>query len=410
MKHFVPTTVKKSEKGVDMRRKWWIVGILVLLELLVCGGILLTLWAGRTAFGGARFFYRADTHVEETVEETFVVDGPTVLDLETMSGNVTVIGGTGDEVQVTARLSLWGENEEDARRQAEVQMTQEGNRITVRVVWPEWVYAFAYTRSSRVDFEVRVPTETSLRLVSSSGDLAASGVTGTVELRTNSGDIRVEEVNGAVSARSSSGNVTLAGLSETGDLEVKTVSGDLVLRDVTADSLVAHTSSGQIQVEDITLDGALDMENSSGDVTAVGVRAISCRLASVSGDLTLDGCSGPLDLQTYSGAVEVRNAIEAELALGTTSGKIRFSGSLHTRGEHRVESTSGDVHLVLPADAAFDLDVETDSGDIQTDFAVTMTDFDRKHVAGEVNGGGPLLRISTSSGNITLKSTTGESD
>ena len=395
---------------MDMRRKWWIVGILVLLELLVCGGILLTLWTGRTAFGGARFFYRADTHVEETVEETFVVDGPTVLDLETVSGNVTVIGGTGDEVQVTARLSLWGENEEDARRQAEVQMTQEGNRITVRVVRPEWVYAFAYTRSSRVDFEVRVPTETSLRLVSSSGDLAASGVTGTVELQTNSGDIQVEEVDGTVGARSSSGDVTLAGLSETGDLEVKTVSGDLVLRDVTADSLVAHTSSGQIQVEDVTLDGALDLENSSGDVTAVGVRATSCRLASVSGDLTLDGCSGPLDLQTYSGAVEVRNAIEVELALGTTSGKIRFSGSLHTRGEHRVESTSGDVHLVLPADAAFDLDVETNSGSIQTDFAVTMTQFGQRRVVGEVNGGGPLLRISTSSGNITLKSTTGESN
>jgi len=41
---------------------------------------------------------------------------------------------------------------------------------------------------------------------------------------------------------------------------------------------------------------------------------------------------------------------------------------------------------------------------------VTMTQFGQRHVAGEVNGGGPLLRISTSSGNITLKSTTGESD
>ncbi|MCK4306085.1 MAG: DUF4097 family beta strand repeat protein, partial [Candidatus Eisenbacteria sp.] len=163
-------------------------------------------------------------------------------------------------------------------------------------------------------------------------------------------------------------------------------------------------------VEDVTLDGGLDLENSSGDVMAVGVRATFCRLASVSGDLTLDGCNGPLDLQTYSGAVEVRNGTKVELALGTTSGKIHFSGSLHPRGEHRVESTSGDVHLVLPASAAFDLDLETISGDIQTDFAVTMTEFDRKHVTGQVNGGGPLLRISTSSGDITLESVTGESN
>mgnify|MGYP001081939206 CR=1 FL=1 len=393
-----------------MKRKWWIVGILVLLEVLVCGVILLTLWAGRTTFGGVRFFYRADTHVEETVEETFVVDSPAVLDVETSSGNVTVTSGAGDEVRVTAQLSLWGEDEEDARRQLEVKTIQEGNRITIRVVRPEFVYFVAFAGGSRVDFDIRVPSETSLRLVSSSGDLAASGVTGTVELQTNSGDVQAENVDGAVSAQSSSGDITLIGLSETGDLEVKTVSGDLVLRDVTADSLTARSSSGRIQVEGVTLGGGLDLENSSGDVTVVAVRATSYRLASVSGSLTLDGCSGPLDLRTYSGTIEVRNAAEAELALGTTSGKICFSGSLHTRGEHRVESTSGDVYLVLPADAAFDLDVETDSGDIQTDFAVTMTEFDRKHVAGEVNGGGPLLRVSTSSGDITLKSTTGESN
>ena len=73
-----------------MKRKWWIVGALLLLELLVCGGILLTMWAGRTAFEGVRFFYVTDTHVEETLEETFVVDGPAVLDLEADFGDVTV--------------------------------------------------------------------------------------------------------------------------------------------------------------------------------------------------------------------------------------------------------------------------------------------------------------------------------
>ena len=393
-----------------MKRKWLIVGALVLLEVLVCGVILLTLWAGRSAFEGVHFFYRADTHVEETVEETFVVDGPAVLDVETASGNVTVTGVAGGEVQVTARLSLWGEDEEDARRQLEVKTIQEGDRIIVRVARAKYAYFVAFTRGSRVDLEIRVPSETSLRLVTSSGDLAASDVTGTVELQTNSGDIWAEDVDGAVSARSSSGDITLIGLSDAGDVEVKAVSGDLILQDVMADSLTAHTSSGQIQVDGVTLDGSLDLENISGDVMAVGVRATSCRLASVSGSLTLDGGNGPLDLRTCSGAVEVRNATRAELALETTSGNILFSGSLRAQGEHRVESTSGDVHLVLPADAAFDLDVETVSGDIQTDFAVTMTEFDKKHVAGEVNGGGPLLRISTSSGDITLESASGDSD
>jgi len=392
-----------------MKRKWWIVGILVFLELLVCGGILLTMWAGRTAFGGIRFFYRADTHVEETVEETFVVDGPAVLDLEADFGDLTVTGSESDEVEVIAKLSLWGANEEDARRQVDIQMTQEGNRINVRVVRPEWAYVgFASTRSPRVDFEVRVPSETSLQLATSSGDLTVLTVTGTAKLETSFGSIEVEEVSGPVSAQSDSGDITLISLKDGGDLEAKTNFGKLVLRGITADSLTARSDSGDIQAEEITLDGALDLETNFGSVTANGVRATSYRLKSDSGSLTLDGCRGPLDLQTNFGDIEVRNATEAALTLKTDSGGIYFSGSLPAEGVHRVESGFGKVHLVLPADAAFDLDAETDFGSIKTDFAVTVTEFEEKHIVGEVNGGGSLLQIHTDSGDITLKSATGE--
>ncbi|MBC8249530.1 MAG: DUF4097 family beta strand repeat protein [Anaerolineales bacterium] len=394
-----------------MKRKWWVVGILMLLELLVCGGILLTIWAGRTAFEGVRFFYRADTHVEETVEETFVVDGPAVLDLENVFGDVTVTGGAGDEVQVTARLSLWGADEEDARHQAEVRMTQDGNRITVRVVRPEYTYAFASTRRDpQVDFDIRVPFETSLQLVTSNGDLTVSTVTGTVELETSFGTIRAEDVNGAVSARFSNGDITLIGLSDAGDLEVETNFGALVLQDVTADSITAHTSSGRIRVSEGTLSGALDLENNSGDVTVEGVRAASYRLTSMSGNLTLNECSGPLDLRTDFGSIEVRNGTEVQLALKTSRGEVYFSGRLHAQGEHRVESDFGDVRLVLPADAAFDLDAKTDFGSIDTDFPVTVTQFGEKHLVGEVNGGGPLLRIKVNRGDITLEKATGESN
>jgi DUF4097 and DUF4098 domain-containing protein YvlB len=416
VKHSPPKAVKKNEeansgrtgeRGKLMKRKWWIVGTLVILELLVCGGMLLALWGGRAIFQGARFFYRADTHVEETVEKTFVVDGPAVLDLEALAGNVTVTGGTESEVQVTARLSLWGADEEDARQQLDLHMTQEGNRITIQVVRPQRAYVgFAFTRSSRADFEIRVPSQTSLQLASSSGDLAASEVTGGGELRTVSGNIGVDELQGALSVQSSSGDITLTGLNDAGDLEVGTVSGDVKLQDVEGDSLTAHTSSGKIQIDEGTLGGALDLETVSGDVAALGIRATSCRLASSSGKLTLEGCSGRLEMQTVSGGIEVNDARDVELGLSTSSGEVRFSGSLGAGGEHRLESVSGNMHLILPADAAFDLDIETISGDIQTGFPVTMAQFGERHVLGTVNGGGPLLQINTSSGDVTLETAT----
>jgi DUF4097 and DUF4098 domain-containing protein YvlB len=445
-----------------VKRKWWVVGILVFLELLVCGGILLTLWIGRATFEGVRFFYLTDVHIEETVEKAFTVDGPAVLDLDADFSDVTVTGGDTDEIAVIARLSLWGSSEEDARQQVDVQMTQEGNRVIVRVERPERIYAFVInSRSSHVDFEIRVPSATSLQLVTSSGDLAVRDVAGAAELETSFGSVEVERVDGPVSAWSSSGDITLIGLSNAGDLEVETEFGSLVLRDVAANSLagrsgsgdvevdgcvvdglldlqtefgsvtaehvvadrvVARSGSGEIRIEEAGLSGPLDLETNFGDVTAVGVDAVSYRLKSGSGSLTLDcrssgdvelesdsgdltlyGCSGFLDLQTEFGDIEVRNAADAQLMLKTSSGGVTFSGGIRAAGEHRVESEFGDVHVVLPTDAAFDLDAETEFGSIETDFAVTVSEFEEKHIVGEVNGGGPSLVVRTNSGSVTLE-------
>ncbi|PKO21225.1 MAG: hypothetical protein CVU38_15830, partial [Chloroflexi bacterium HGW-Chloroflexi-1] len=112
-----------------MKQKWLIVGILAVLMLLVCV-------AGILAVASTReFLYSSETPFQETIEKTFTVDGPATLDLENVCGNTTVTGSAGNQVQVTAQMQSWGKDEEDARRQVEVQMTQQGNRITIRVVY-----------------------------------------------------------------------------------------------------------------------------------------------------------------------------------------------------------------------------------------------------------------------------------
>jgi DUF4097 and DUF4098 domain-containing protein YvlB len=427
-----------------MKRKWWIVGILVLVEVLVCAGILAMAWNIGGTFGDVRFLYLADTCIEETIEETFEVDGPVTLDLEGVSDSAVVMGDARDRVQLTARLSACGEDEEDARQKADVQINQNGNRITIRVVRPKTVYLVAgYTGRVQVDYQIHVPAETSVRMDTASGNLEVFDVTGPVDLESVSGNLAVEGVKGEVSARTSSGDAALIGLDDAGDVEVRTTSGDLELRDVTARSLTARTSSGDITLADLDCSGdvevrttsgdveleevdaanllvetssgtiqadkglasgALNLETTSGHIDATDIDAASYRLSSSSGDLTLAGCGGPLDLRTISGAVEATGGREALLEIETSSGTINYSGSLASEGEHRISSVSGNVYLLMPSNSAFDLDVETISGAIQTEFAVTMTDFDKRHIAGEVNGGGSLLQIATSSGDVTIKS------
>jgi DUF4097 and DUF4098 domain-containing protein YvlB len=361
---------------------------------------------------------------------------------------VIVTGSDGDNVEVIARLDLWGSDEEDARRQVDVQMTQVGNRITVRVLRPNTIHiGIVSTRASRVDFEVRVPPEVSLQLAAASGDMVVSDVIGTVDLETDFGSVEMKEISGTVSAKTSSGDITLIGLSDGGDSTIETDFGVLVLEDIDADSLVAytdsgdikakaitlggafnletnfgrvtvqdvragslavHSDSGRISVENTELDGALNLETNYGDVTVTSVQAVSYQLKSDSGDLTLDECGGSLDLETGFGNVEVSNAAEAGLTLVTDSGEITFSGSIEGAGFHQVTSGFGTVRLVLPADAAFDLDAETDFGSVETDFAVETTEFGKRRIVGEVNGGGPTLQIRTDSGSIILESSIGD--
>jgi DUF4097 and DUF4098 domain-containing protein YvlB len=427
-----------------MKTKWWILGALVFLSLVVCAGIVFVLWNSRVALGTLRLFYSTDTHVEETLEETFIVDGPVTLNLESDFSNATVTGSDQEQVDVLARLSLWGSDEEDARNQLDVQMTQVGNNITIRVERPETIYILTpYRRGSYADLEIRVPLDTSLQFINANGDLVVKDIDGTVELTSRFGDIHVENVKGMVSAQSDNGDITFIGVSEGGDmkagteygdvdlqelsansliirsqngtihlegvtlegvLDLQTKFGDVTLQDVTAEILTAQTDNGGIRAERVELEGALDLESDFDDVTVIDVQALSYRLKSNNGNLTLHGCGGPLDLQTGFGEIEVKDAAEAGLTLVSKNGKIYFSGSLASEGIHSLESEFGGIELVLPSDSAFNLDAETKFGSIQTDFSVAMQEFEEKHIIGEVNGGGAILLIYTRNGNINLES------
>ena len=68
---------------------------------------------------------------------------------------------------------------------------------------------------------------------------------------------------------------------------------------------------------------------------------------------------------------------------------------------------SGNVHVRLPANAAFDADISSSSGSVEVGEPIEMTvqgriGDSRKSVRGKVHGGGPVLRVRTGSGDIHI--------
>ncbi len=69
-------------------------------------------------------------------------------------------------------------------------------------------------------------------------------------------------------------------------------------------------------------------------------------------------------------------------------------------------SEFGELKLSLPAETALQADLQTEFGEIKSDFDLTLAvkgEVDQKHLQGKINGGGPLLTVKTNNGNILLK-------
>jgi DUF4097 and DUF4098 domain-containing protein YvlB len=146
------------------------------------------------------------------------------------------------------------------------------------------------------------------------------------------------------------------------------------------------TASGNVKAEGFT--GRLHLSTASGDVTVRGVSG-EIKAASASGTVRVADATGTVNASTASGDVEV------ELTRLEGAGDMRFS------------SASGDVHVRMPTNIDARVSMSTASGDIETNFPLEVK-HDRygsgTRAEGQLGSGTRVLKISTASGNVSLKS------
>jgi Putative adhesin len=146
-------------------------------------------------------------------------------------------------------------------------------------------------------------------------------------------------------------------------------------------SLDLHSGDGHISVNGIsgqarldTGDGHIDVQNFSG-----GLRAHTG-----DGHMTIDGTFTDIDLRTGDGHID----------LTVHPGSKMNNGWL-------IHTSDGRVEARLPQDLAAEIYAHTGDGRIQLDLPVTVSgSIERSRVRGKLNGGGPLLEITTGDGSI----------
>lgn len=264
-------------------------------------------------------------------------------------------GGVVDLSLVTGEIKVTGWSRADAHihvssEDAPVRMELGSDRILL-----DTYHGRHRGDGSDVRYQLSVPTGTRVIMHSMSGDLETRGTHGEIEARTLSGDINVEDVVHSATLESVSGNV-----------QARTLEGD-------------------------------------------------ARLRSVSGDVDLDGVHGDVTLSSVSGHGHVTDAKSRMVRMETVSGDLEYAGTFDATGTYDFRAHSGDIRLAMPADIGATLSIDTFSGDINTDFPMTIQPNGddhgptRHHLETTLGKGGAHVTMSTFSGDIELRRSTGRS-
>ena len=180
------------------------------------------------------------------------------------------------------------------------------------------------------------------------GDVSLSAsVQGTTTLSATTGDLCVEGSHKALTASVTTGCVTVgSGAVET--LSVKSGSGDVIIRDLTAEGAVCvETTTGDQSLLRVTC-GRLDLRAGTGDVTLTDtVAAGHLRTKSTTGDVTFTRFdAATLSVETNTGSVRGSLRTPKVFYADTTSGSVDVPKSTEG-GICEIKTTSGSIRIIV---------------------------------------------------------------
>jgi hypothetical protein len=292
----------------------------------------------------------AHARIERVVEKKFQVAGAGTLRLETQGGAIKVMPSNDSVVSITAKQKIRADTEAEADELLKkLELTFEQNGNDVRAVSKyERKPAGSSFRSwppVEVEFIATVPASFATDLRTSGGPITLGDLAGKVEARTSGGGIKLGKMGSEVSA---------------------------------------HTSGGGISLEEGR--GPVDLHTSGGNITVGRV-------------------AGPAKVSTSGGSIKV-DSVQSVLNAHTSGGSVRANIKGPVKEDCTLSTSGGSVHVSVDKTAAFRLDASTSGGSVDADgLTITLekTTRDRNKLAGVVNGGGPLVKLRSSGGGISIR-------
>jgi hypothetical protein len=147
----------------------------------------------------------------------------------------------------------------------------------------------------------------------------------------------------------------------------------------------------------------LDLHSGDGHISVSGISG-QARIDTGDGHIDVHNFNGTLHGHTGDGHMTI-DGVFSDLELRSGDGHIDLAvrpGS-KMNGGWLIHTSDGGVEARLPQDLAAELYAHTGDGHIQLDLPVTVSgSIERSRIRGKLNGGGPLLEITTGDGSIRI--------
>ncbi|HJT71448.1 MAG TPA: hypothetical protein VJ731_14710 [Terriglobales bacterium] len=337
-------------------------------------------------------------------------------------GTVRVQGGSSQGITYAIRNKSYEGSEDRARHQFDSYKISSYVRGDTAWIVGEWEGGHPHKFSS--DVSVSVPRDIDLvKIETEGGEIVTTGIAGRLEAESGGGSIHLDDIGGSINA-------------ETGgdSIDVGNAGGDVIVR----------TGGGAIHIG--SAKGKVVAESGGGNVMLVsGSQGAS--LQTGAGTIRVQKCNGQVKAETGGGSIELGEVGEAVMETG--GGTLKLSSA---KGMVKAEAGGGNIELYgvpaahvetgagaimakfIASSTATDSEIETGAGDItiylDANMHVTLrasieaasghhitSDFSEFRVSseggqwgpklvsaeGSLNGGGPVLKIRTTMGNINIR-------
>jgi Toastrack DUF4097 len=256
---------------------------------------------------------------ESRKEYRFKVGPQAHVSVDTQYGAVSVKPGSASQVLITAIAKS---------DKVAVDNVQNGNRIEVG----SRLLPGADPQSGRVDYELSVPPDATVRLRSSTGPIIADGLQGDVTLEGADAPVQARNLHrGHLVIQTMNGPITLDNV-HNGHVEITSISGDIHLNSVTAQLVKVDSTSGKIFYSgDFGMGGDYRFSTHTGDIEALVPASASAEFSaqSLQGQVQNDFPLQPrrhshISLDATRAFVGTAGKAASGVVMRSFSGKIRL--------------------------------------------------------------------------------------